>query len=122
MTSLYPGMLPHGHYCTPILSGDRLLGVLNLYVEEGHNRKQEDDWFLSAIADTLAGIIEKKQLDEALRFSEESFSAIVNKSTDAIIVAGQDGKLLYVNPAVEIFFRKPASELLGACPRIWNKC
>ncbi|MCJ7600634.1 MAG: diguanylate cyclase, partial [Desulfobulbaceae bacterium] len=36
------------------------------------------------------------------------------KSTDAIIVADQDGKLLYVNPAVEIFFQKQASELLGA--------
>lgn len=109
----YPDMLPHGHYCTPILSGSRLLGVLNLYVEEGLGRKEEDDRFLFAIANTLAGIIEKKRLEEALRFRKESFRAIVNKSADAIIVSDQDGKPLYVNPAAEIFFQKQASELLS---------
>ncbi len=52
--------------------------------------------------------------EEALRYREEGFRAIINKSADAIIVSDLDGKLLYVNPAVEIFFQKQANELLGA--------
>ena len=61
---LYEGMTPHGHYCVPILYAGKVLGVINLYVKEGHKREENEEGFLTAIANTLAGIIQRKHLDE----------------------------------------------------------
>ncbi len=68
----FDGMSPHGHYCIPILSGDTLLGVLNLYVKAGHNRDKPEEDFLSSIANTLAGIIERKQAEERLKETKDA--------------------------------------------------
>jgi len=78
----YPDMVPHGHYCVPITSDERLYGVLNLYVAEGHERKPEEELFLSSIASILATTIERKQAEEALHKSEERFDLAV-RGTDA---------------------------------------
>lgn len=66
----YQGILPHGHYNVPILSGNTVLGVICLYIDEGHRRKKSEDSFLIAIANALAGVIERKQAEEQI--SEES--------------------------------------------------
>jgi serine/threonine protein kinase len=66
-TILYPGIVPHGHYCVPISSRDRPVGLLNLYVREGHQRLPTEERFLRAVADVLAGIIERQQTQERLR-------------------------------------------------------
>lgn len=57
---------PHGHYCVPIMSGDKLLGVMGLYVEAGHERKGEEEEILMTIANILAGIIERKKMEEQM--------------------------------------------------------
>ena len=36
----YKGMAPHGHYCVPILFAGSTLGVINLYLQEGHRPSQ----------------------------------------------------------------------------------
>ncbi len=77
-----PGMLPHGHYCVPIVFEDRLLGVINLYLEQGHKADPREEAFLAAVADALAGTIRRKQAEEALQQSEERFDLAVG-GTDA---------------------------------------
>jgi len=62
----FEGMKPHGHYCIPIISGDNLLGVINLYVKSDHIRNIEEEGFLLAVANTLAGIIDRKKMEEQL--------------------------------------------------------
>ncbi len=62
----YPGMTPHGHYCVPILSGQLVLGVINLYLKDGHVRRTEDEKFLSSVADVLAGTIKRVRSEETL--------------------------------------------------------
>ncbi|HBC88816.1 MAG TPA: hypothetical protein DCZ94_17880 [Lentisphaeria bacterium] len=57
------GMLPHGHYCVPILSGDNVLGVINLYVKEGHIRDLKETEFLMAVANVFATVIERKRAE-----------------------------------------------------------
>jgi DNA-binding NarL/FixJ family response regulator len=47
------------------------LGVLTLYVKKGHNYQKEEEDFLLAITNVLAGIIERKRSDQALRKREE---------------------------------------------------
>src|SRR6516165_452000 len=66
-TICYPGIVPHGHYCAPIRSGERPLGVLALYVREGHRRSPTEERFLRAVADVLAGIIEHQRTQQRLR-------------------------------------------------------
>jgi PAS domain S-box-containing protein len=78
----YSGILAHGHYCVPILSDGRTCGVLNLYVKEGHVRSSEEEIFLSSVARVLAGMIKRKESEEALRKSEERFDLAV-RGTDA---------------------------------------
>ncbi len=61
------GMAPHGHYCVPLLASGRLLGVMMVYVDPGHARDSREEAFLRAVADVLAGIIERRQMLEKLR-------------------------------------------------------
>ncbi|MDW7774443.1 MAG: ATP-binding protein [Desulfobulbaceae bacterium] len=51
----------HGHYCIPIVSGQAVLGVINLYVEEDHPRDPDEEILLNSVANTLAGIIQRHQ-------------------------------------------------------------
>ncbi len=74
----YEGAFPHGHYCVPILSGAKVLGLINVYVREGHKRIGVEEAFLSSVASTLAGIIqhnrtehEKEHLQAQLAQSEK---------------------------------------------------
>jgi len=67
---LYDGIIPHGHYCVPICYGGETLGVINIYVREGHQRTKRKEEFLNAVANALAGIIRRKRLEEELVKSE----------------------------------------------------
>ena len=58
------GMVPHGHYCVPVLSADKIFGVINLYLKEGHCRDQREGEFLNAVANTLAGIIIRRHAEQ----------------------------------------------------------
>ena len=57
------GMFPHGHYCVPILSGKNLYGMLNIYLKRGHKRNSREEDFLTAVASTLATIIERDKAE-----------------------------------------------------------
>jgi PAS domain S-box-containing protein len=54
---------PHGHYCVPIISGEKVLGVINVYVQEGHKRSSGEESFLASVASTLAGIIQHNRTE-----------------------------------------------------------
>ncbi|MBF0423068.1 MAG: PAS domain S-box protein [Magnetococcales bacterium] len=63
----FDGMQPHGHYCVPILLHGQCLGVLNLYVEAGHLQDHDEVAFLTTVANTLAGLIERGRIEEKIR-------------------------------------------------------
>jgi diguanylate cyclase (GGDEF)-like protein/PAS domain S-box-containing protein len=70
----YEGIIPHGHYCVPVLWADKVLGVINFYLKEGHPYKKSEEDFLVAVANTLAGVIERKRVEEELKKSEASLA------------------------------------------------
>ncbi|MEO5344770.1 MAG: ATP-binding protein [Magnetococcus sp. YQC-9] len=80
----YSGMLPHGHYCVPILARGQLLGVYNLYLTVGHARVAEEEEFLAAVANTLAGLIERKRVEADLRQAKEDAEA-ANRAKTAFL-------------------------------------
>ena len=65
---------PHGHYAAPIVFGGRTLGVINIYLGEWHIRDRKEEDFLETVANTLAGIIVRKQSENLLKKSQERLS------------------------------------------------
>jgi GAF domain-containing protein len=49
----------------PITARERVLGLINIAVMDGHKPVPEEEAFLSAIADSLAGLIERHQAETA---------------------------------------------------------
>ena len=64
----HEGMSPHGHYAVPILFGGRTLGVINIYLDEGHVRNKKEEEFLLTVADTLAGIILRRKAEDKIEY------------------------------------------------------
>lgn len=59
-----PNMPPHSHYAVPIVDNGATLGVISLYLEQGHLRDPAEEAFLQAIANTLAGIIMRRRAEQ----------------------------------------------------------
>ena len=57
----YSTVGPVGQYCVPIVFGKTTLGLINVAVTNGHQRVPEEEEFLAAIANSLAGLIERHQ-------------------------------------------------------------
>jgi PAS domain S-box-containing protein len=61
----YKDFTPHGHYCVPMLATNKkVLGVICLFIKERHQRDEKEEKFLYAVANVLAGIIERKRMEE----------------------------------------------------------
>jgi PAS domain S-box-containing protein len=109
----YPGISPHGHYCVPLKSEGRVLGVITLYLDEGHRFDAEEAGFLTACADVLAGVMERRRAEAALSESEARIRAITDSAQDAILMMGPDGGISYWNPMAEKVFGYARQEALG---------
>lgn len=60
-TITYKGIADHGHYCIPIIGRKGVLGVINLYLPADHERRSDEESFLIALSEILAGSIERTQ-------------------------------------------------------------
>lgn len=110
----YPLMEPHGHYCVPILSGERLLGVIAVYLQEGRDRANREEEFLSTFANTIAGIIERKRAETEV----ERLTAAIEQTGETILVTDSTGTIQYVNPAFETVTGYTRFEAIGQTPRL----
>ncbi|MFH1728327.1 MAG: ATP-binding protein [Pseudomonadota bacterium] len=63
----YDGIVNHGHYCMPIKIEDDVLGVLNLYLKEGHEYNKREVDLLNALSNVLAITIKKKLADDKIK-------------------------------------------------------
>lgn len=80
----YEGIIPHGHYCVPILFAGKTLGMINTYIKEGHGSEQREKEFLTAVANTLAGILVRKQAAEELKRSFERLQRTFDGTVNAL--------------------------------------
>jgi len=88
----YAGMKSHGHYCVPIIYSGKTIAVLNTYVPDGHCYKQEEADFLQMIANTLSGVIIRKQTEENLKQAHVGLEEKIIKRTDELAKANEDLK------------------------------
>ena len=84
----YEGMPDHGHYAVPILFRGKTLGVLNIYLKEGHIRDQKEEEFLLAVADTLVGIIVRKKAEEEQRKLEDQLLLAQKMEAIGVLAGG----------------------------------
>ncbi len=110
----FDGMSGHGHYNVPIRKGDELLGVLVLYLEEGHKEKPAERAFLEAVADSLAGVIERIRAVESSRIAVRAIQA----TNDAVVITDGDANIISVNRAFTEITGYQAHEVLGRNPRV----
>jgi PAS domain S-box-containing protein len=110
----YSEIIPHGHYCVPILMGQKTLGVINLYIKEGHHRSKMEETFLTTMADALAGVINRKKIEGELR----KMSTAVEQSANIIVITDISANINYVNQAFVDLTGYSREEVLGKNPRI----
>ena len=87
------GIKPHGHYCVPIVLNKKTLGVINIYVKSGHARSHWEESFLVAVANALAGIIQRKQAEAALQKAHRALT-VLSECNRALIYAKNEQGLL----------------------------
>ncbi|MBA4396441.1 MAG: hypothetical protein C0394_03540 [Syntrophus sp. (in: bacteria)] len=106
-------MAPHGHYCVPILLSGNTIGVINLYLKDGHSRVGREEEFLDSVANTLAGMIKRKRTEEALKEKDKFMESMVQSSAVATFVINVDHKVIYWNRACEDLTGIKSKDLLG---------
>lgn len=62
----YDGMRPHGHYNVPLMDGDKVLGVLVLYLPHGHPYAEREAAFLERVAAVISMGISKRYSEAAI--------------------------------------------------------
>ncbi len=80
----YDSIVEHGHYCTPLLSSGVVIGVLNLYLESGHEWEEAEVRFLKSVAGVLAGVVERKRAEELLAGQLEAVERTMHGTVEAI--------------------------------------
>ena len=112
--AVFDGMKPHGHYCVPILSGNEVTGLLNIYVQEGHPWDEREDRFLRSVANTLAGIIERKRVEEDLERARD-MAELANR-TKTEFLANMSHELRTPLNSIIGFSDLILSQIFGAVP------
>ncbi|MEJ2156379.1 MAG: PAS domain S-box protein [Desulfobacteraceae bacterium] len=71
---------------------------------------------LQLVATRAAAELERAQSDRILRTREQEFRTLAENSPDNIARYDTNGRIVYVNPAMEMSLGCPASEMLGRTP------
>ncbi|MEN8143041.1 MAG: PAS domain S-box protein [Thermodesulfobacteriota bacterium] len=109
---IFDKMKPHGHYCVPIKFNETVLGVIALYIEEGHQSDALEVETISAIANVVAGIVERRKMEGQLEDlvqglretikdldNEKGFNeSIISSMASGIIVLDGGGRVEKSNP------------------------
>ncbi len=96
-TKQYEGIAPHSHYCMPIKYEGKLLGVLNLYLEEDYVPTKMDMEFL----DNISIIISEALVMKKLASQEHLIMRAIDESGEAMSITDAIGIIGYVNPQFE---------------------
>jgi len=123
------GMSPHGHCAVPILFGGNTLGVINIYLNEGHITNEKEIEFLLLVADSLSGIITRKRAEESLRQNELYLKTIMASIQAGVMVIDADKhKIVDVNDIASKLIGAPKEQIIGricheyVCPAEKGKC
>lgn len=75
----YEGMTPHSHYCLPLVSAGRVVGVINLYPKEGYGKTRKVEHSLHVLANVLVSIIERQEAERQLHTYQERLRSLASE-------------------------------------------
>ena len=93
-TIRYEGMPDHGHYIVPLLTNQRLKGVLCLYLAAGHQFDAAESGMLMTLGATLSKLISSKQAMLELMLVNMAFE----HNLTCLMVTDANNRVLNVNP------------------------
>ncbi len=99
--------------CVPLISRDRVIGVIELLNKEGGNFDPEDLERLQGIAGTVAVAIENARLHAQTDAERGRLTAILTSTADAVVATDAQGRLLLINPAAAHTFHLNPQEQIG---------
>jgi PAS domain S-box-containing protein len=111
--NVVPDILPHGHYCVPIISDGQILGVINLYIKADSPREQYKIDFLNSVANVLAGIIKRNKAEQALADNERKYRLLAENASDVIWTADTSLNYTYISPAITSLLGYTAEESMA---------
>lgn len=97
----------------PIINNNQVLAVLVFFISESCEQDKRLVEIVSTVATQLGSLMQRKQVEEALRESEERFQAILDNSTALIYVKDIKGKYILVNSWFGILFDVGREEIKG---------
>jgi diguanylate cyclase (GGDEF)-like protein/PAS domain S-box-containing protein len=113
-TTHFQGMKDHGHFILPLEAGDKLLGVLCLYLSPGQNLSSLEKNALQSIAVTVSDLIHLKQALDEVKLANTVFEY----SFDGLMITDANFKILNVNPMFTKVTGYTATQVLGKTPNI----
>ncbi len=108
--------LPDGHrsgVAMPVQVGGEVVAVLEFFVLVGGSQDQRSRDRVAAVLEKVGEWMSSKGAEDAVGRSAGQFRNIAETATDAIVSAGADGRIIYMNPSAEQMFGYTADEILG---------
>lgn len=103
-----------GVLAIPMTAAGELMGVLGVSMATAPRSWSEDEvTFLRIVTETIAHVLERSRLDEALRTSEARFRLLSETAADIVILVGLDGLFRYVSPSSLTLVGLSPADLVG---------
>lgn len=103
----------HTGIAFPILAGDEVLGVVEVFSKRMIDVEEDLLEPLSAIGLQLGGFVQRLKSENFTRQSEARLSAIVESALDCVITMNSDGRVIDFNPAAEQTFGYKRVDVIG---------
>jgi PAS domain S-box-containing protein len=103
----------HAGVAFPVLAGDEVLGVIEVFSRERFEPSEEMLEPLSAIGLQLGGFLERRSAEETTVASEARLSAVFQSALDCIITMDARGDVVDFNPAAEQTFGYKRAYVIG---------
>ncbi len=100
----------------PLKGLNKVFGIFTLYAGEKNFYDEDTLELVNRIADHISFAFEFLKKEEELK----KLSLAIEQSSDWVVITGMDGKIQYVNQAVEKITGYKREELIGQTPRIFK--
>ncbi len=97
----------------PMLSGEKVIGVLDVQSPKVNAFDEDDLMILSSVAAQATIAIEKAWLFEQVAEGRNKLQAILNSTRDGILMLDTTGQIVMVNPMIEQLWNLDRTEAIG---------